>query len=69
MRLPPVAQRINRKLMRIAGGANLNIANVLSQVIQSVWNGFASRQRGPIMVIDRYRRLRVGMSRFIQRAD
>lgn len=69
MSLPPVAQRINGKLMRVARSANLDIANVLGEVIQSVRNGFTRCQRGPIVVVDFYRRLGVAVPWSVQRTD
>ena len=54
--------------MGIVRGANLDIADVPTQVIKPVWNRFARRQRGPVMVVNLYRCLGIDLPGPIKRA-
>ena len=48
--------------MRIVGGANLDVANIASEIIDPMGNGFTRCQRRPVVVIDLYGGLSIGVS-------
>lgn len=48
--------------MGIVGGPNLDIANIVSEIIDPMGNRFTGCQGRPVMVIDLYGGLSIGVS-------
>ena len=52
MGLPPIANRVIGKGASVMGRANLDVASVMSKVIEAMGDSFSVRKRRPVMVID-----------------
>ena len=48
--VPPVANRVTGQFTSIVGGANLDVAHIVRDVVQSVKNSNSSSKGWPIMV-------------------
>ena len=50
--LPPVDKAVTGELTRVVTGSEHNIADILNQIIQAVWNNYTIGESWKIVVID-----------------